>query len=87
MADQLPDLEEYLREDSYVSPFADDIRRRYKVFERRLAELVEAEGSIDGLTRGYLAFGVQREADGSTVSMTGTPLRTPTPRRIMGNGS
>lgn len=67
MADQLPDLEEYLREDSYVSPFADDIRRRYKVFERRLAELVEAEGSIDGLTRGYLAFGVQREADGSTV--------------------
>ena len=40
---------------------------RYRLFERRLAELGEAEGGVAGLTRGYQSYGVQRLEDNSML--------------------
>ncbi|XP_056141203.1 1,4-alpha-glucan-branching enzyme [Lampris incognitus] len=58
---ELPDLSELLRLDPYLSPHAQDLRRRYKLFEQRLAQIEEAEGSMDDFTRGYQHYGVQTQ--------------------------
>ncbi|XP_071378057.1 1,4-alpha-glucan-branching enzyme, partial [Centroberyx affinis] len=60
---ELPDLAEFLREDPYVVPHAEDLRRRYKLFEHRLGQLVEAEGSLEDFTKGFQCYGVQRQAN------------------------
>ncbi|XP_071780723.2 1,4-alpha-glucan-branching enzyme [Centroberyx gerrardi] len=60
---ELPDLGEFLREDPYVVPHAEDLRRRYKLFEHRLGQLVEAEGSLEDFTKGFQCYGVQRQAN------------------------
>lgn len=63
----MPDLGEFLREDPYISPYTEDLRRRYRLFEQRLCELEELEGSVDDFTRGYLSYGVQKQANNTLV--------------------
>ncbi|KAM6985190.1 1,4-alpha-glucan-branching enzyme-like [Aplochiton taeniatus] len=58
---ELPDLGELLRDDPYLPPYAEDLRRRYKLFEKRLALLEDAEGSMEVFTRSYQEYGVQKQ--------------------------
>ncbi|XP_030648584.1 1,4-alpha-glucan-branching enzyme [Chanos chanos] len=59
----LPDLSDFLQKDPYLRPYEGDVRRRYRLFEERLAQLEEAEGDFDQFTRSYQSFGVHRKSN------------------------
>ncbi|RXN23144.1 1,4-alpha-glucan-branching enzyme [Labeo rohita] len=63
----LPNLTAFLQTDPYITHYEGELRRRYKRFAERLAQLEEAEGTFDCFTLSYRSFGIQRRPDNGLV--------------------
>jgi len=49
-----------IRLDPWLEPYADKLRRRYQRYQQTLRRIVEAEGSLENLSRGHEYFGFNR---------------------------
>uniref|UniRef100_A0A3B4BVQ2 1,4-alpha-glucan branching enzyme n=1 Tax=Pygocentrus nattereri TaxID=42514 RepID=A0A3B4BVQ2_PYGNA len=63
----IPELSSLLQMDPHLKPYEKDFKRRYRLFQKQLSLLEEAEAGFDQFTRSYRSFGAHRQPDNSLV--------------------
>ncbi|XP_063058388.1 1,4-alpha-glucan-branching enzyme [Engraulis encrasicolus] len=61
------DLNDFFHMEPSLRQFESDFHRRYWLFEERLRQVEDLEGDIESFTKGYQAYGVQRQPNNSLL--------------------